>query len=107
VGALVNNVFSVAGASDRRAVNQMLVQPFVNYNMAGGWYFTSSPVITSDWKADNNQRWTVPLGGGLGRIFRVGKQPLNTSLQAFCHVEHPRGAAGWSLRLQTQLLFPK
>jgi hypothetical protein len=85
----------------------MLVQPFVNYNMAGGWYFTSSPIITADWKADNDQRWTVPLGGGLGRIFRVKKQPLNTSLQAFGNVEHPAGAAGWSLRLQTQLLFPK
>ncbi|HJZ77250.1 MAG TPA: hypothetical protein VKE51_36210, partial [Vicinamibacterales bacterium] len=87
--------------------DQMLVQPFINYNMAGGWYFVSSPIITADWKTDNDQRWTVPLGGGLGRIFRVGRQPLNTYLQAFGHVEHPRGAAGWSLRLQTQLLFPK
>jgi hypothetical protein len=106
-GTLVNNVFSVAGASDRSEVNQMLVQPFVNYNMAGGWYFVSSPIITGNWKADNDQRWTVPLGGGLGRLFRVGKQPLNTALQAFYHVEHPDGAASWSLRLQTQLLFPK
>jgi hypothetical protein len=107
IGTLVNNLFSVAGASDRNAVNQMLVQPFVNYNMAGGWYFVSSPIVTANWKADNAQRWTVPMGGGLGRIFRVGKQPLNTSLQAFSHVEHPNGSASWSLRLQTQLLFPK
>ena len=106
-GTLVNNVFSVAGASDRSEVNQMLVQPFVNYNMAGGWYFVSSPIITGNWRADNDQRWTVPLGGGLGRLFRVGKQPLNASLQAFYHVEHPDGAASWSLRPQTQLLFPK
>src|SRR5262245_10959146 len=106
-GTLVNNVFSVAGASDRRDVNQFLVQPFVNYNMAGGWYFTSSPIITANWKADNNQRWTVPMGGGLGRIFRVGTQPLNTSLQAFYDVEHHDRAASWSLRLQIQLLFPK
>jgi len=106
-GTLVNNVFSVAGKSDRRDVNQMLVQPFVNYNMAGGWYFVSSPIITANWKADSDQRWTLPIGGGLGRIFRVGKQPLNTSLQAFYHVEHPDNAANWSLRLQTQLLFPK
>src|SRR5262249_24558669 len=67
----------------------------------------SSPIITADCKTHNDQRWTVPLGGGLGRIFRVGRQPLNTYLQAFGHVEHPRGAAGWSLRLQTQLLVPK
>jgi hypothetical protein len=107
IGTLVNNVFSVAGGSDRRDVNEMLVQPFVNYNMAGGWYFVSSPIITANWKAANDNRWIVPMGGGLGRIFRVGKQPLNTALQAFWNVEHPDGAANWSLRLQTQLLFPK
>jgi hypothetical protein len=107
IGTLVNNVFSIAGASDRGDVNQMLVQPFVNYNMAGGWYFVSSPIVTANWKADNDQRWTVPMGGGLGRIFRVAKQALNTHLQAFYDVEHPDGAARWSLRLQTQLLFPK
>ena len=107
VGTLVNNLFSVAGASDRQDVNQMLVQPFVIYNMPGGWYVVSSPIITANWKADSDQRWTVPLGGGLGRIFRIGKQPLNTALEAFHHVEHRDDAAGWSLRLQTQLLFPK
>ena len=107
VGTLVNNVFSVAGASDREDVNQMLVQPFVIYNMAGGWYFVSSPIVTANWKADNHQRWTVPVGGGLGRIFRVGQQALNTALEAFHHVEHRDDAPGWSLRLQTQLLFPK
>jgi hypothetical protein len=106
-GALVNNVTSVAGASDRPDENQMLVQPFVNYNMAGGWYFVTSPIVTANWKVDNGQRWTVPLGGGLGRIFRVGKQPLNAYLQAFYNVEHPDRIARWSLRVQTQLLFPK
>jgi len=107
IGTVVNNVFSVAGGSDRSDVNEMLVQPFVNYNMAGGWYFVSSPIITANWKAANDNRWIVPMGGGLGRIFRVGKQPLNTALQAFWNVEHRDGAANWSLRLQTQLLFPK
>ena len=33
LGALINNVWSFAGDSDRKDVNQMLIQPFVNYNL--------------------------------------------------------------------------
>ena len=46
-GVLVNNVW--AGTSGRR-VNQMLIQPFVNYNLPDGWYLTTSPVITANWQ---------------------------------------------------------
>src|ERR1700742_1512891 len=42
-GTLVYNLFSVAGPSARQDVNQMLMQPFVNYNLRHGWYLTSSP----------------------------------------------------------------
>ena len=38
LGALINNVWSFAGDSDRRDVNQMLIQPFVNYNLPDAWY---------------------------------------------------------------------
>ena len=32
IGALVNNLWSFAGDSDREDVNLMTFQPFVNYN---------------------------------------------------------------------------
>ena len=62
VGALINNQWSVAGWGDEN-VNQMLLQPFVNYNFPGGLYLTSAPIITADWNAESSQRWIVPLGG--------------------------------------------
>ena len=37
---------------DRR-VSQMLMQPFVNYNLGDGWYVTSSPIVTADLKAES------------------------------------------------------
>ena len=37
-----------------------------------GRYLTFAPVITADWKADSGQRWTVPLGLGIGQITRFG-----------------------------------
>lgn len=85
----------------------MLIQPFVNYNMPRGWYLVSSRFVTANWKSESSNRWSVPLGGGLGRVFRIGKQPLNTHVQAFYHAVHPDGAASWSFRVQAQLLFPK
>jgi hypothetical protein len=106
-GTLVNNVFSVAGPSARADVNQMVMQPFVNYNFRHGWYLTSSPVVTADWEKQRAERWVVPVGGGVGKIVRVGALPVNMSTQFFSNVEHPQGATNWSARFQVQLLFPK
>jgi hypothetical protein len=107
VGVVANNLFSIAGDGERADVNQLLFQPFVNYNFTGGWYLTASPIITADWKVDADERWTVPIGGGAGKIFRIGRQPLNAYLQAFYNVEHPHDAAEWSTRAGLQLLFQK
>lgn len=104
-GVLINNQWSFAGWGDKD-VNQLLMQPFFNYNLPEGWYLTTSPIMTANWEADSNNQWTVPVGGGFGRLFRIDKQPINASLQAFDNVIHPHGAADWSLRFQVQLLFP-
>jgi hypothetical protein len=107
VGALVTQVASVCGLSYRRDVNQMLMQPFINFNFPRGWYLTSSPIITANWRAPGSQQWTVPMGAGGGRAFRLGKQAMNAQLQAFDDVTHPHGTGNWTLRVQFQLLFPK
>jgi hypothetical protein len=102
-GALVNNLTSVAGPSARADVNQMLIQPFVNYNLRHGWYLTSSPIITANWKMNSNERWTVPVGGGVGRIVHFGKQPVNIYAQFFRNVERPDGITPWSKRMASGL----
>jgi hypothetical protein len=106
-GALANNLWSFAGEDDRRSVNQFLFQYFINYNLPQGWYLASGPIITADWEADSGNRWTIPFGGGVGKIFRIGKMPLNAQVQAFYNVEKPDNGPDWSLRLQLQFLFPK
>lgn len=108
-GALLNNVWSVSTDEGRRDVNQMLLQPIVNYNFpdAPGRYLTFTPVITADWEADSDQRWTVPLGLGIGQILKIGAQPVNLQAAAYYNVERPDAAARWQMRLQVQFLFPK
>jgi hypothetical protein len=106
-GSLVQNLWSVeAGPRERPAVNQMLLQPFVNYNLPHKWYLTSSPIITANWKLDAG-RWFVPMGGGVGKIVRFGKEPVNIYGQFFGNAEHPNGTSQWSARFQMQFLFPR
>jgi len=106
-GGLINQIWSYAGDNDRADVSQLLLQPFVNYNMPDGWYLVSAPVITANWEASSDSTWTVPMGGGIGKIFKIGKQPVNASLQGYYNIEKPRMGADWTLRAQLQLLFPK
>ena len=107
VGVLMTDVASIGGQEARKSVHQFLVQPFVDYNFSHGWYLGSSPIITADWRAASGNKWTVPLGGGGGRILHIGGQAVNAYVQAFDDVVRPHAGGTWTLRLQVQLLFPK
>jgi hypothetical protein len=107
VGTLITDVASVGGREDRKSVHSFLIEPFVNYNFSHGWYLNSSPIMTADWHAASDNRWTVPIGGGGGKILRIGKQAVNAYVQAFDNVVRPHEAGNWTLRVQVQLLFPR
>jgi len=107
LGALVQNMWSFAGDSDKPDINLFFSQYFINYNLSDGWYVTSSPIITANWEADGGEKWTVPFGGGAGKVFRLGKMPVDGQVQAFVNAVKPDFAGDWSLRLQFKMLFPK
>ena len=108
IGALACNVRSfIEDDSDRDEVNKLVAQYFVNYNFGGGWYVTSTPTLSADWEADGDERWTVPIGGGLGRLVRFGKQPVDFRGQVFYNLEDPQSVGDWSFQFQVKWLFPK
>jgi hypothetical protein len=119
LGFLVNNVWSVVGSSHRPSVNQMTLQYFVTYNLKKGWNINSGPIITANWHngaegdAANGDdttpggRWTIPFGGGVGRVTRLGPQPVNISANLYGNAVHPPGASSWGMRLQIALLYPR
>lgn len=107
LGALMQNIWSFAGSSDEPTVKKMTFQYLVNYNLGNGWYLTSTPIITADWEKSNRDRWTVPLGGGVGKLARFGKLPIDFKLQAFGNVEKPDGGPDWSMMLAVKFLFPR
>ncbi len=106
LGVLLNNQWSVGGNPLRPPVNAFLAQPFANYNMAHGWYLTTSPIMTSNWVAAPGQQWTVPIGGGFGRVFKVGDQPVNAQIAAYYNAVRPTGTSDWQLRATLAFLFP-
>jgi hypothetical protein len=108
IGCLASNIWSFAGSSSADEVNRMLIQYFVNYNLDAGWYLTSAPIMTANWKAEKGgDIWTVPVGGGFGKVFKIGKQAVNASIQGYWVANSPSVGPDWQLRLQIQFLFPK
>ncbi|MGO9424628.1 MAG: neuromedin U [Steroidobacteraceae bacterium] len=108
-GALINNIWSFAGTAGRPAVNQMQLQPEVNYTFKDNpnRYLSYSPTITANWQASGSERWTVPVSLGLGQLFTAGHQSINLQVTAYYNVVAPAGAGNWTLELLVQLLYPK
>jgi hypothetical protein len=106
IGSLFSNIWSI-DTDNNDDINFFTWQYFINYNMKDGWYLVSAPIITANWEANSDNTWTVPFGGGVGKIFRIGKLPLNGQVSGYYNVEKPDSGADWQLRIQLQLLFPK
>ena len=67
----------------------------------------SSPIMTADWLANRDNRWTVPVGGGFGRVFKISRQLVNARAQFWNDVKSPTGGQSWTMQTQIQLLFPR
>jgi hypothetical protein len=106
-GILVNNVFSFGGTSGPVGTRYslMTINPFVNYNFGGGWFAGSVPILTASWDSPG-QKWTLPIGGQVGRLIKIGgKLPVNLLVGAYYNALRPAGGATWQLRTQIAFIF--
>jgi hypothetical protein len=80
-------------------------QPFLNYNLPGGWYLTTSPIITANIMAEGSQCGTVPLGAA-----RAESPDRKDALQYSAAGILQRGAPGrgtdWSIRFKYSYCCP-
>jgi hypothetical protein len=105
VGALANQVWSVAGDSDRTDINNTFLQPFVSYTTATAWTYTLNTESSYDWEADE---WSVPINAQVSRLTRIGKQPVSFGVGArYWANSSPTGPEGWGARAFMTFLFPK
>jgi Putative MetA-pathway of phenol degradation len=107
-GAVANNIWSFGGpttGSDR--TNALFLNPIVNHHFGDDWSVGSSPEITTNWIA-NGGKWTVPVGGGFGKVVRLGAQPIRLDLDAYYNAVRPKaGNETWLLQAKLTLLFPR
>lgn len=106
IGAIANQLWRIGGSDNTTAINAFFVQPFINYNFHRGWSISTAPSITADWSAPSGQEWTVPLGIGVSKVDRIGKQPVNLSLQYYHNVVRPDNGPADVVRMVFALLYP-
>jgi hypothetical protein len=105
-GVRVNQLWSFAGKSDPEDVNRTAIEYFAYATFANGWWIGTSPVNIANWEATSDERWTIPLGGGFGKV--VGKRhPVNLKLEAYSYAEAPTEYGDWSILLGFDFLIPE
>jgi hypothetical protein len=105
IGTLVTQLWSVAGPSNRPNLSVFFLQPFINYNLKNGWALSTSPNITANWSATQN-RWAVPLGGGVARTFKDGDQLMSLAVSYYTYVTRPLVSPQTNLKISWSLLWP-
>jgi hypothetical protein len=105
LGTLVTQLWSYAGSSSRANVSSFLVQPFVNYNIKNGWALSSAPIITANWTAAQN-KWAVPVGGGVAKTFSDEGQLMSVSVLYYTYLVRPLASPQTNLKIVWSLLWP-
>ena len=75
------NSFGYGGKGSGRDVNFSWLNLFYFLNFRNGWQVGGTPIITADWEADNDDRWTVPIGIGVYKTSFFGKMPIKLGLE--------------------------
>jgi hypothetical protein len=105
LGALVNQIWSVAGNKDRADVNQMFVQPFVSYNWKSGAGLGLNSEITQNWEANTTSVFINPTISG---VTKLGKQTISLAIGPRIQVAAPEGGqADFGVRAVVIFVFPK
>lgn len=107
LGLQASQLWSAFGSDGRKDVSQMLLKPIINYNLPEGWYLVSNMTIIANWNTSVDQQWTVPIGGGFGKLFAIGDYKINSRLEGYYNVDRPDQAPDWSMATTVQLLFPE
>lgn len=102
-GVVVNNIWTFGDIEE----NKFLFQYFVNYNLPKAWYLVTGPILTANWNAEDEEQWTVPFGAGIGKVFKIGNQPININAHLYHNSVRPEGVGELASRIQVQFLFPK
>ena len=61
--------------------------------------------MTANWSAAQN-KWAVPLGGGVSRTFKDGDQLMSLAVSYYTYVTRPLASPQTNLKISWSLLWP-
>lgn len=107
IGALANNLWSVAGAEYRSEITALYVQPFITYNTKGGMGIGVSSENSYDWRRKMLTSGLVALN--LNQVFKYdGKQIASLSIAPlYFYSNESVNKPEWGARVAVTLVFPK
>ncbi len=74
--------YADGGRGPNRSTSFSWLNVFYFYNLPGGWQVGGTPVVTSDWEASGDDRWTVPVGLGVYKTSLIGgKMPMKIGME--------------------------
>jgi hypothetical protein len=85
LGSLITWQHSFAGDKDRPDVNVGAFQPFLTMSIGGGYYVKSTGIWTFDF---HNNLVLIPLGLGVGKVFKLGNAIANANFEPQFTVYH-------------------
>jgi hypothetical protein len=104
-GALVNQIWSVAGSNDRADISQMFLQPFVSYNWKSGAGAGGNFEITQNWEGNATAVYFNPTISG---ITKLGTQMVQLAVGPRIPVSVPAGSRpDFGIRAVLNFVFPK
>ncbi len=108
VGVFPQQWWSYAGDPTRSNTSQINIQPIANLFFEGGWNVGYSGNITASWKEPGNNRWTVPIGIGVGKVVKFGRLPVKIGLAGQYMVTQPDPVGQrWNIQLLLTPVLPK
>jgi len=103
-GALINQIWSVAGSDERPNVNQLFFQPFVTYNWKSGAGLGVNMELTQNWEGNTTVAWLNPILSG---VTSLGEQKVQLVIGPRINIAAPDGnKADLGVRAVIVLLFP-
>jgi hypothetical protein len=104
-GALVNQIWSIAGNKNNSDISQMFLQPFVSYNWKSGAGLGGNFEITQNWEGNTTAVFFNPTISG---ITQLGSQKVQLVVGPRIPVSMPvDGKPDFGIRAVLNFVFPK
>ena len=96
---------STDSGENRPSVSKLSIQPILTHHFGEGW-FVGTPDNAQVYNFETN-KWKLQLGPQVGRVFKIGKQPVKMFGAVYYNPINDGGAtAKWTAKIGLTFLFP-